>query len=849
MRLCQPQAEVDKALEAATTMSVEGELHRMPEEVEEGYLGNGNRGKVCWMDGSEVTKATPKDEFLAKCDGFISKLAQTIQPYCGDTVGQCIAERTPALLSLSLTDDEEGDFPPEDSDDDTLGHFLKIWKRSVIKVVYFLGPSTPSVTLDAREGSKLPMAQDSVNLDAAPGTVLVFRTSAFNYTCNSPQEFLSLTATFLQPSGSLVLSDWEGETNFLRFGEGPSAPPFPDNIEVVNLSSRLMACWDEPEAYRAGLYGGCDSGREIPLTRWNVYEYWEPDNAMLQGWQSSSRHQALVEGIELFDYKYFEIVASEARVMDPMQRHALEVGAQNLFKMGITKKVSNRNPRHGGFSVGLDKDDWNSLTDKPEGGSNVQAIISNRFSFIFNLRGPNYVADTACSSALCATHLAKFTLMDKTIDKIEFHVALGLHQCLSPFPFVGCSQSHMCSPIGRCLTFNATASGYMRGDGCSGMTLKYGNHEDERECIWRASMCGQNGRSATLTAPNGLAQEEVIMKSYREGKLTPPESCVWSCHGTGTSLGDPIEVGAVRKTQIKEPRDRSLMVLTNKTHTGHLEGGAAMTSLIAAVMSVKCSTGIPINHFNQLNPHLENSQFDAFMNSEPNGYLYGSGNVHVSSFGFGGTNGHVIFWGQNVYDAPDVPSQFAKKLKKMAPPEVRVNGADPGEWEYDGPDVDIKTGDKYKITLRSDDPKEAATKWVKEVDGGGDDDDADDFYCVTGPFNEYDTDRMEEGAVPGLRTITLEVPESGSLEFRFLRNGEEEEALYPIMDKCTRKIAPILGPGKETGKNLSLRQAPEGAEKHLWLVQASPGALMKIELFVSNGMKSVTWSEVGNSGE
>jgi 3-oxoacyl-(acyl-carrier-protein) synthase len=603
--------------------------------------------------------------------------------------------------------------------------------------------------------------------------------------------------------------------------------------------------------YKTGLYAGCDAGKEIPLTRWNVMDYWEPDPNYLMPWQICTNHQSVVEGLDLFDNKYFEVVTNEAKVMDPMQRHALEVGAQNLFKMGITKKIANRNPRHGGFSVGLDKDDWERVPDKPEGGQNVQAIISNRFSFIFNLRGPNYVADTACSSALSATHLAQFTLRDQSIDKIEFHIALGLHQCLSPFPWVGSSQSHMVSSIGRCLTFNASAGGYMRGDGCCGMTLKYGNHEDERDAIWRSSMCGQNGRSATLTAPNGLAQEEVIWKCFRDGRMTPPESCVWSCHGTGTSLGDPIEVNAIRKINIKEPRDRSLIVLTNKTHTGHLEGGAAMTSMIAAVMSSKCSTGIPINHFNQLNPHLENSQFDAFFNSEPNSYRYSQGHVQVSSFGFGGTNGHVIFWGQNVYEAPDVPAQVARKLRKMSPPEVRVIGADPSEWEYDGPDAAVKAGETYKITLNSNDPKDASAKWVKESDGGEEDDGDEDFYSITGPFTEWDTDRMAEGAVPGMHTIDVQIPDSGMLEFRFVKNGDEDDTIYPIVDKCTRKTAPIFGPGKETSKNVMLHKAPADSDKNTWLAEGTPGQTMKVDLFICRGIKSVRWSEVlaGGSSE
>merc|ERR1712060_1005222 len=104
----------------------------------------------------------------------------------------------------------------------------------------------------------------------------------------------------------------------------------------------------------------------------------------------------------------------------------------------------------------------------------------------------------------------------------------------------------------------------------------------------------------------------------------------------------------------------------------------------------------------------------------------------------------------------------------MGAPEVRVNGDNPGEWEWDGPDATIKTGDKYSITLRSDDPPDARAKWTKEEDAPEPDDGEDDFYCVTGPFNEWDTDRLEQGNVIGHRHITLAIDASGVLEFRFL---------------------------------------------------------------------------------
>jgi len=840
MRVCQSTDEVGETVQAMKEMAEAGKLNRFAEEVEEGYLGTNNRGKVAWIDSAD--KDSPKDALLDKNDAFISQLAALIQPYCADMLGKQIDERTPALMSLALTDEEEPEYPPQDADDASLGQFLSIWRRKLVQVVHFMGPDSAQVVLESTgEGpaTTLPCKQETVEIEAEPNTILIFRPQVFNYECKCDSEILSLTAAFLEATSTLSLFDWEGDPAFLFTGEGPPGP-VGEQLEVVNMATRLMCNYDEAGAYNAGLYGGNDAGVEIPYCRWDIEDYYNPDQDTLMPWQSPTKHQSMVEGVELFDNKYFEIILNEARVMDPMQRMVLDCGSKNLFQMGITKKVSNRNPHHGGCSVGLDKDDWDRVPKCPEaeGGTNVQAIISNRFSFVFNLRGPNFVADTACSASLCATHLAKFTLLDRSIDKLEFHIAMGLHLCLHPSYFLGGKSNTMNSPIGRCLTFNATASGYMRGDGCSGLTLKHGMHEDERDAVWRASMINQNGRSATLTAPNGLAQGDIIEKAIQEAKMSPVESVIWSCHGTGTSLGDPIEVGAVRRNQIKNERPTLLMILTNKTHTGHLEGGAAMTSLIAATLMCKSLVGVPVNHLRQLNPNLEQSAFDAFYNSEMGCTFYTCGNVHVSSFGFGGSNGHCILWGQSLFGIPDVPSALMRRLKKMAAPEVRVAGADPAEWEWDGPDKDLRPGDKYVIELDSTDEPDKALKWEKVVGSGEEDDGEDDYYCITGPFNEWDTDRMEDGPITGMRTITVEVPSSGEVEFRFVKNGEEEEGLlFPPSEKCKRRTAPILGP--------EIPKTERTKNKGTWMATAEPNDLLKIDLFICRGRKSVQWKSLG----
>jgi len=580
------------------------------------------------------------------------------------------------------------------------------------------------------------------------------------------------------------------------------------------------------------LQRGCDVAVEIPITRFDCSFYYNSDFTSLQPWQMIFKHMGFVEGLENFDHTYFNIAKTEALGTDPMHRHLLETGAMNLYKLGITKKFADRNPHHAGCAVGLDKDDYASVLKDPiveaSQGQNVQAIIANRFSYTFNLKGASFVADTACSSSLSCTHMATLLMANRKTDKLQFFVCAGLHQCLSPFPWIGMSQTHMSSTIGRCLTFNESADGYMRGDGCSALTLKYGEDPKDRQALWRGSMVGQNGRSATLTAPNGLAQEDVIWKAIREGDMSPSESTIWSCHGTGTNLGDPIEVGGVRKVMLQAEREAPLIIGTNKTNTGHLEGGAAMTSLIAAALQISRQYANPVIHSNVLNAYLELTNFDAVFNTELGATQLHQGHIHISSFGFGGTNAHAVMWGDNRDLAENPAKLWQKQLSKMSPPEIRAVGSDPSEWNSDLPDQVPKAGDVWSVTVDRGAGPNAPIKWEKTEEGLGEEYDLDDVsYSIIGSFNDWRPEIMEDGDVAGIRMIVIDVPDSGQVEFRFVQSVDDDMILAPVSDKCSKKTAAIVG--------------PSAGLTNSWVARGAAGSSLKVSLFSSHARYAVSW--------
>jgi len=823
LKICQSAKDVQQTVQSVREMAVDGKLGRLPEEVEEGYLGLGGTGKVAWLDDDI------DDEILKTNDHNLSYLASLFQPYSADAIGKAIAERSPALISLTLPDEDEDDFPHPAADDKTLGDFLGTWNRALLRVVHFMGPAIANVTLDSKEGPEaagLPCLQDSITLSAAPNTIVIFRTECYDYTCESDGEVLTLMTSFNSHRPQIVIDDWAGMESLFA-GDGP-APPDGGKINIMNISTRLGCCCDEADMYASYLQGATDGVTQIPVTRFDIMAYYEPNpaNVLMSPDKSTQKHMAYVDGVDMFDNRYFEISNAEAYGMDPLQRQILEVGGASMGMFGITKKDANRNSHHASVSVGVDKADYPTLQDVPQGGMNVMAIIANRFSFIYNLKGPSFVTDTACSASLVATHLAKYLLLDRVYDPLDFHIAMGTHWIGSPGPFIGCSQSQMTSPEGRCFTFNASANGYLRGEGTSGILMQYGDFPKEREAIWRGSMAGQDGRSASLTAPNGPAQEQCISKAMKEAHMTPPESTAWECHGTGTSLGDPIEIGAARKVQIKFHRQSPLQIGTAKANTGHLEGGAAMAGICKCVLSVSRAHSWPTLHCRQLNPHLEAAAFTAYFSIESTPFAAVSGHCQISSFGFGGTNGHAVLWGQDTNKALDVPGQVMKRLANMRPPEVRTYGRNPDDWEFDWLARDAKAGDKYNLIMSADAPDQTSIK-VDKVDALGDEDEV--YFSIAGNFNGWTADRMMEGEIPGLFTATVEVPSSGSVEFHFLQNDDEKQMIGPSTPMCSKRLVPIVGPK---------------ADAHNWVVAGSAGADMQVELLVQRDRKSIMWLQL-----
>ena len=375
------------------------------------------------------------------------------------------------------------------------------------------------------------------------------------------------------------------------------------------------------------------------------------------GEEPSIRWGGYVEGVELFDAEFFRIAPVEARLLDPQQRLLLETSWQALESAGIDADGL-RGSRTGVYA-GTSTNDYKEvvlavggeeLTSPYMATGNNAATAIGRVAFTLGLEGPVLAVDTACSSSLVAVHQAVMGLQRGDAD---LALAGGVSVLLSATVTESVTKAGMLSPDGHCKTFDASANGFVRAEGCGVVVLKrLREAEADGDRIWgviRGSAVNHDGASAGLTVPSGPSQERVIGEALERSGLEPWEVDYLEAHGTGTELGDPIEVNAAAAVYGagRDP-ERPLLLGSVKTNVGHLEPAAGVAGLVKVLLSMAHGV-IPRNlHFREPNPHMDWERLPVRVVSEPQEWPLREGRparAGVSSFGFSGTNAHVVVEG------------------------------------------------------------------------------------------------------------------------------------------------------------------------------------------------------------
>ncbi len=350
-------------------------------------------------------------------------------------------------------------------------------------------------------------------------------------------------------------------------------------VAIIGLACRFPGGADGPEAFWDLLAAGRDAIRLIPPDRWDAETYFDPDPDVPGA--ISVRTGGFLDSVAGFDAAFFGISQREAKTMDPQQRLLLEVSWEALERAGLSADSLFGTPA--GVFVGLCNTEYSTrLLGRGDGAidaylasGNAPSVAAGRIAYCLGLQGPALTVDTACSSSLIAMHLAC-----RSLRASESRVALacGVNVICAPQTTISLTKSHMLAPGGRCKTFDASADGFARGEGCGVLVLKRLDSAiadgDPVLAIIRGSAINQDGRSGGLTVPNGPAQEAVIRAALDDAGLAPADIDYVEAHGTGTSLGDPIEVRAIAGALCRERKSaRPLLMGSVKTNIGHLEIG------------------------------------------------------------------------------------------------------------------------------------------------------------------------------------------------------------------------------------------------------------------------------------
>jgi acyl transferase domain-containing protein/NADPH:quinone reductase-like Zn-dependent oxidoreductase/SAM-dependent methyltransferase/acyl carrier protein/short-subunit dehydrogenase len=432
---------------------------------------------------------------------------------------------------------------------------------------------------------------------------------------------------------------------------GPVTSMQKERIAIIGVGCRFPGGVNDAESLWKFLVEGREGVVEVPSDRWNVERYYDSEPGLAG--KSIVRRGGFIDGIDQFDPQFFGISPREAPYVDPQQRLLLETAWEAIEDAGIVLDLERGTDL--GVFVGISHNDYQGIQSNafdhfgisphtPTGSAH--SIAANRISYCLNLHGPSVAMDTACSSALTAVHLACEHIWAGRGDAA---LAGGVTVMITPGGFIGFSQAGMLSPEGRCAAFDASASGFVRGEGAGMVLLKRLSKAvadgDPIQGVILGTAINQDGHTNGISLPNPAAQARLVRAACVDAGIAPEAIGFVEAHGTGTAVGDPIEAHALAEALcVNRPADAALAIGSIKTNLGHLETAAGIAGLLKAMLVLKHGQIPPSLHFETPSPHIDFEKLKLRVPTSLEPFPDGPGErmAGVNSFGFGGANAHVI---------------------------------------------------------------------------------------------------------------------------------------------------------------------------------------------------------------
>ncbi|MFL6583688.1 MAG: SDR family NAD(P)-dependent oxidoreductase [Chthoniobacterales bacterium] len=430
-----------------------------------------------------------------------------------------------------------------------------------------------------------------------------------------------------------------------------------DRIAIIGIGCRFPGGVNDAESFWKLLVDRRDAISEVPADRWNVERYYDPEPA-IPG-KTFVKRGGFLEQIDKFDPQFFGISPREAPYVDPQHRLLLETAWEAIESAGLVLDFDKGTDI--GVFVGISHNDYQGIQSTAfdhfgiaphTATGSAHSIAANRISYCLNLRGPSVAMDTACSSALTAVHTACEHIWAGRGDAA---LAGGVTVMITPGGFIGFSQASMLSPDGRCAAFDATANGFVRGEGAGMVLLKRLAQAiadgDPIQGVIVGTAVNQDGHTNGISLPSAEAQTRLVEDACRDAGVSPAQIGFVEAHGTGTAVGDPIEAHALAEALCKD-RSTPLPIGSVKTNVGHLETAAGVAGLVKAMMVLQRREIPGSLHFTSPSPHIDFDKLKLRVptTTEPFPDTDGERLAGVNSFGFGGANAHVI-----LAEPPPVP--------------------------------------------------------------------------------------------------------------------------------------------------------------------------------------------------